>query len=140
MDFAYSLTDLLIYYHSSFPTSLQIVIPELTKHCKLCELCSTGFDHHCMWLYRCVAHSNHRLFVLFCLCLGLDHFLFVKEALSCEMCMSIQCYLVYFQYDSPCRYLNCCRQHQSHHYGTCKHYMTSHDCVSVIMMALSKVF
>jgi hypothetical protein len=67
----------------AFCASCEIVIPERTKHCKLCEGCYTGFDHHCMWLYRCVAYKNHRLFLLFCLSLTLDHFIFVKESLSC---------------------------------------------------------
>jgi palmitoyltransferase len=67
----------------SFCTTCEIVIPERTKHCKLCEACCTGFDHHCVWLYRCVAYNNHRLFILFCLSLALDHFIFIKEALSC---------------------------------------------------------
>ena len=48
-----------------FSTCLQIVIPDRTKHCKLCQACCTGFDHHCMWLTSCIGYNNHRLFVVF---------------------------------------------------------------------------
>lgn len=42
-----------------------------TKHCKLCERCMLGMDHHCLFLLRCIARGNHVLFVWFiilCLC------------------------------------------------------------------------
>ncbi|XP_064394108.1 uncharacterized protein LOC135341470 isoform X1 [Halichondria panicea] len=44
---------------------LQIVIPEYTKHCKLCQGCCRGFDHHCTWLSSCIGYKNHRLFIIF---------------------------------------------------------------------------
>ena len=62
---------------------LQIVTPERAKHCKLCEGCCRGFDHHCLWLTSCVGYNNHSMFVLFTFFLGLDNFLFVWEAFSC---------------------------------------------------------
>ena len=42
----------------------QIISPVLTKHCKLCVQCFNQMDHHCLFLYRCIAVDNHRLFVL----------------------------------------------------------------------------
>ena len=44
---------------------LQIVQPEMVSHCRLCSLCYVQIDHHCLYLYRCIAIGNHRLFVLF---------------------------------------------------------------------------
>ena len=60
------------------------MIPDHTKHCKLCNGCCNGFDHHCMWLTSCVGYNNHRVFVLFTIALGLDNFLFVWQAYSCK--------------------------------------------------------
>ena len=66
---------------------LQIVLPDRTKHCKLCEHCCNGFDHHCMWLMSCIGKGNHRMFVMFLFLLSFDNFLFVKECISCEYCI-----------------------------------------------------
>ena len=68
--------------HTPMP---QIVIPEFTKHCKLCDSCCRGFDHHCMWLTRCVGYNSHRYFVVFMMCLILDSFLFIYHALASEL-------------------------------------------------------
>ncbi|KAI6652871.1 Palmitoyltransferase AKR1 isoform X2 [Oopsacas minuta] len=38
--------------------------PPKTKHCKLCDWCVRGFDHHCAWMNTCVGHRNHRVFVI----------------------------------------------------------------------------
>ncbi|XP_064394109.1 probable palmitoyltransferase ZDHHC11B isoform X2 [Halichondria panicea] len=48
-----------------FCTKCEIVIPEYTKHCKLCQGCCRGFDHHCTWLSSCIGYKNHRLFIIF---------------------------------------------------------------------------
>jgi len=44
---------------------VQIVRPQTVSHCRLCSRCYVHIDHHCLYLYRCIAINNHRLFVLF---------------------------------------------------------------------------
>lgn len=41
--------------------------PLRTFHCRYCQCCVRGFDHHCFWLRRCIGAKNHRSFVLFVL-------------------------------------------------------------------------
>jgi len=36
-----------------------------TKHCRFCGECITEFDHHCVWLNKCVGGGNHRAFMVF---------------------------------------------------------------------------
>ena len=59
-------------------------MPELTKHCRLCEACMLSLDHHCLFLTRCVAIKNHRSFVFFMLEVMMANALFVRGAISCK--------------------------------------------------------
>ena len=34
-----------------------------SKHCKLCEACCPKFDHHCLFINKCVGLRNHRPFI-----------------------------------------------------------------------------
>ncbi|CAD5214364.1 unnamed protein product [Bursaphelenchus okinawaensis] len=43
----------------------QIRVGEGTKHCKSCNKCIPGFDHHCQFLNNCVGELNYREFVIF---------------------------------------------------------------------------
>lgn len=63
----------------------QIVMPEFTKHCKLCEVCIESLDHHCLFLMNCVARNNHRAFVCFMTEIIVANTLFVRAAVSCEL-------------------------------------------------------
>lgn len=38
------------------------------KHCRLCNRCRAGLDHHCLFLMNCVTRANLRYFVLLLLC------------------------------------------------------------------------
>ncbi len=42
-----------------------IIQSEPTKHCKLCEGCCCRFDHHCIFITKCVGLKNHRSFIYF---------------------------------------------------------------------------
>ena len=75
-------------YHSQQIVSMfsgQIVMPEFTKHCKLCEVCIESLDHHCLFLMNCVARNNHRAFVCFMTEILVANALFVRAAVSCEL-------------------------------------------------------
>ncbi|CCW63518.1 unnamed protein product [Phytomonas sp. EM1] len=36
-----------------------------SKHCKACNKCIVGFDHHCKWLNMCIGVKNYRLFIVY---------------------------------------------------------------------------
>ncbi|OLP86456.1 ATP synthase subunit gamma, mitochondrial [Symbiodinium microadriaticum] len=36
-----------------------------TRHCRRCEKCVAGFDHHCLWLNTCIGVGNYRPWVVF---------------------------------------------------------------------------
>ena len=63
----------LAYFYMIF---LQIIPPRRSRHCKLCRLCYLDCDHHCLFLYKCVARYNHRLFLLFIFCTAISMFVY----------------------------------------------------------------
>ena len=40
-----------------------------SKHCRICNRCVCGFDHHCIWLNVCVARRTYRAFLVLLLSL-----------------------------------------------------------------------
>lgn len=37
-------------------------VKENTKHCRTCNKCVEGFDHHCSWLNNCIGRKNYKFF------------------------------------------------------------------------------
>ncbi|KAI5606307.1 palmitoyltransferase akr1-like isoform X1, partial [Silurus asotus] len=50
------------------------------KHCHLCDLCVMDYDHHCLFLNRCVGQNNHRVFLLFILTMLVAQVFFIITA------------------------------------------------------------
>ena len=34
------------------------------KHCYICDYCIEGFDHHCIWIGKCLGENNKNIFLL----------------------------------------------------------------------------
>jgi palmitoyltransferase ZDHHC9/14/18/palmitoyltransferase len=49
----------------SFCATCGIHRPRLSTHCRQCDSCVMGWDHHCNWIGTCVGQRNHRHFVQF---------------------------------------------------------------------------
>ena len=43
----------------------QIMRPPGASHCRVCDNCVMGFDHHCLFISNCVGKRNRKYFVLF---------------------------------------------------------------------------
>ena len=82
-------------------------MPELTKHCRLCEACMLSLDHHCLFLTRCVAGKNHRAFVFFMLEVILANILFVRAAVTCEYITLVILILLLLFLEIACLILRC---------------------------------
>jgi hypothetical protein len=44
-------------------STCRVVRPLGTSHCRVCDACIEGFDHHCVWLGTCIGARNHRDFM-----------------------------------------------------------------------------
>lgn len=42
-----------------------IIKPMRAHHCRICNTCVLGYDHHCPWVGQCVGARNRRFFVVF---------------------------------------------------------------------------
>ncbi|XP_033097132.1 palmitoyltransferase akr1-like [Anneissia japonica] len=60
-----------------FCSVCEIIKPLNVKHCRLCDKCYYGLDHHCLFLLTCIAKSNHRFFIMLVALVVLAQFLFI---------------------------------------------------------------
>ena len=60
-----------------------VISGDYVKHCKLCERCVVNMDHHCLFLLKCVAKNNHRLFTIFIFLTVLDIIFFLVSTWRC---------------------------------------------------------
>jgi len=42
----------------------QVTVERKTRHCKPCNKCVAGFDHHCVYLNTCIGSKNYSEFIL----------------------------------------------------------------------------
>ncbi|XP_071808724.1 uncharacterized protein [Asterias amurensis] len=60
----------------------EITVPDRARHCKMCEQCMLGIDHHCLFLLSCIAKDNHRHFVTFILVVMLSQVIFILYSIQ----------------------------------------------------------
>jgi len=51
--------------HLKMCSTCRVRRPLGCSHCRFCDTCTLGFDHHCFWIDNCVGARNHRSFVVF---------------------------------------------------------------------------
>lgn len=57
----------LIFFDGQVCHTCNIIKPARSKHCRLCDECYVGYDHHCHWINKCIGHGNYRWFMMWLL-------------------------------------------------------------------------
>ncbi|RMZ90320.1 hypothetical protein DV736_g2456, partial [Chaetothyriales sp. CBS 134916] len=65
----------------NFCTQCLIRRPLRSKHCRRCGRCVAKQDHHCPWIYSCVANNNLRHFFIYILSMEFGLFVYVRLVL-----------------------------------------------------------
>lgn len=71
--------------------ALQANVQKGSKHCRKCDRCVHGFDHHCNWLNNCVGRANYPSFFL----------LVVSSWVLCSLKIAISVYQLAWSYIHP---------------------------------------
>ena len=56
-----------MYPEDAFCKTCNLNKPARSKHCSVCGICVPNFDHHCVWLNKCVTKHNYLIFLAFVL-------------------------------------------------------------------------
>ena len=56
--------DNVIYNPGEECRTCKITKPARSKHCSACDVCVEHFDHHCMWINKCVGKNNYIRFLV----------------------------------------------------------------------------
>lgn len=51
-----------VYYTTSECYTCKLIKPARSKHCSLCDVCVSRFDHHCSWINNCIGKKNYKFF------------------------------------------------------------------------------
>lgn len=54
-----------------------LVKPKRSRHCDVCGLCVSVYDHHCPWINNCVGTKNHVYFLGYVISIWLTIILFL---------------------------------------------------------------
>jgi len=54
-----------VYYLAQECYTCKFVKPARSKHCSICNVCVSRFDHHCSWVNNCIGKKNYKFFLGF---------------------------------------------------------------------------
>uniref|UniRef100_A0A914XYY3 Palmitoyltransferase n=1 Tax=Panagrolaimus superbus TaxID=310955 RepID=A0A914XYY3_9BILA len=64
-------------FEGNFCSTCLLIRPVRSKHCRYCDKCVRRFDHHCIWINKCIGSENHRLFISYLILLQVSAFVVI---------------------------------------------------------------
>jgi ankyrin repeat protein len=68
-------------FEGNFCSTCLLIRPIRSKHCRYCDKCVRRFDHHCIWINKCIGYENHRLFISYLVLLQVSAFVMITGCL-----------------------------------------------------------